>query len=117
MPLLFGLHPFVRRCFTLVLFWCADNEDDCGDYITDMDFFGNDIAGARTDADSTEECLETCLSTPNCNGWTLTTGGVCHPKELVDGMTLSQANVGTVTYRVCPEDVFTAGGTLAFCTI
>ena len=82
-----------------------------------MDFFGNDIAGARTDADSTEECLETCLSTPNCNGWTLTTGGVCHPKELVDGMTLSQANVGTVTYRVFPEDVFTAGGTLAFCTI
>lgn len=82
---------------------------ECGDWVSDGDFFGHDIPGTGTLAVNRDECIELCEQKEGCNAVTFKKfTNKCWMKSLPEGV----AHIydwESDTILLCPEETVSTG--------
>ena len=79
---------------------------DCGVWMLSQDYFGSDVFDRR--AESNQECVEQCASTPNCNAVTYdahVSPAICYMKNLLGGELRDwRPQWPIASYRLCGNE-------------
>lgn len=75
----------------------------CGQSAEGKDLFGGNLEALPQDTATADQCLQICLDTAGCNGFSWL-GGNCYLKSVGAAVEFTD-RPGTTAYRVCPEDV------------
>ena len=79
---------------------------DCGEWMEHQDYFGSDVFDRR--AESRDECLQYCASTPNCNAVTYdphVDPAICYMKNILDGHLRDwRPEWPIASYRLCGNE-------------